>query len=253
MRHLTDGELQAWLDAELAGTEAAAAADHLAGCGTCRDRMAELRAAAERFREAVALLDAEALASRTRRRQRRGWRITTGIVGRAAALILVAAGVALAVVPGSPLRSLWNARGPSPALVEPTPVPVAGPGPAPVAASDVAVTLAPGLRSLLVSVRDFPAGSEIRVRTVDGVEARARVGRGGADTRFAVASGTIEIRGPGSSASPVPVVIELPRGLREATVEVDGEIAVRARAGRLKPERPALDSLREDVTFRVGG
>ena len=57
MNHRTDGELQAYLDAELHRDEAAVVAQHLMVCTDCRVRLGELRMAAESFRQALGELD----------------------------------------------------------------------------------------------------------------------------------------------------------------------------------------------------
>ena len=57
MNHRTEGELQAYLDAELQRDEAAVVAEHLMVCTDCRVRLGELRMAGEEFRRTIGEFD----------------------------------------------------------------------------------------------------------------------------------------------------------------------------------------------------
>ena len=69
MNHRTDGELQAYLDAELHRDEAAVVAEHLMVCTDCRVRLGELRMAGEEFRRTI--WRSRSCPGSTRRRSRR--------------------------------------------------------------------------------------------------------------------------------------------------------------------------------------
>ena len=68
MEHLTEAELQAWIDRELDPAERARVSRHLEDCPACRRALGELRAAAETFSGAMLRYDEDLFAARTDRR-----------------------------------------------------------------------------------------------------------------------------------------------------------------------------------------
>jgi len=262
MDHRTDAELQAYLDAELLRDEAGLMAEHLMVCTDCRVRLGELRMAGEVFRQALGELDAglehsaPAVPFRHRREHEPGSRqsrIGRRAMSRAAILLLVAAGAAAAVLPGSPLRELigrLTSEPAEPVMVEVPAVPVdqAEP-PAPGIAS---VTVAPVDGKVTVSVRRFSDGSIVRVRLVDGTDARARIVSGLNGTRFSVGPGNLFVVGPGLSTAG-EVLIELPRGLISATVDVDGKRTLVASPDGLHSSGDPSGAPEDEVVLRVGG
>ncbi len=264
MDHRTDGELQAYLDAELLRDEAAVVSEHVMVCTDCRTRLGELRMAGEDFRQALGELDAQfdrtAPATPMPLHQRRARAASARHVAlgraalmRAAVLLLAVAGAATAIVPGSPLRQLIERLSSEPAepvMVEmPTPPVEQAEAPAPGIAS---VTVAPVDGRVAVSVRRFAAGSIIRVRFGSGFEVRATLVNGPGGARFSVGSGSLFVVGTGSSTID-EILIELPRGLNSATVDVDGKrILVASPDGLRRPGDPS--GIPEDeVVLRVGG
>lgn len=263
MNHRTDGELQAYLDAELHRDEAAVVAEHLMVCTDCRVRLGELRMAGEEFRRTIRELDvlvdrqapAESLPSLLRRertatasRARFGRRA----LSRAAILLLLASGVAAAVVPGSPLRELierLTAVRSEPAMVE-----------VPARTVDQSQPPAPGIGSITVtpvdgrvsvSVRRFADGSTIRVRFGSGPDVRARLLSGLNGARFSVGPGSLFVVGTGIS-SVSEILIELPRGLNSATVEVDGKRTLVASPDGLRRSGDPSGAPEDEVVLRVG-
>ncbi len=264
MDHRTDGELQAYLDAELLRVEAAVVSEHLMVCTDCRARLGELRMAGEEFRHALGELDAQfdrtapATPMPLRQRRARAASARHAVLGRtalmrAAVLLLAVAGAATAVVPGFPLRQLIdrlvNDRA-KPAHVEAPAVPVEeAEAPAPGIAS---VTVAPVDGRVAVSVRRFAAGSIIRVRFGTGSEVRATLVNGPGGARFSVGSGSLFVVGTGSSTTD-EILIELPRGLNSATVDVDGKRILVASPDGLRRSGDPSGVPEDEVVLRVGG
>jgi len=246
MTHRTDGELQAYLDAELEREEAAEVAEHLLACVACRARLGELRRAHEGLRQALRDLDAEpALRRRTR--------LARGALLRAAVLLLAVVGAAAAVVPGSPIRALFE-RQPEATPVPLAPVPIPGTTRAetdrPPGVASVTVTPVEGRVS--VDVVGFAAGSIVHVSLTRRPDVMARLASGRVAARFSVGPGRLEVVGT-PSEGPGEVVIELPRGLGSATLNVDGrEALVLSPDGLKRPGLPA-ETAREDVVLRVEG
>ncbi len=249
MTHRTDGELQAYLDAELAREEAAEVAEHLLVCVECRARLGELRTAHESLRQALQDLDAEPAP-----RHRRRTRVTARrALLRAAVLLLAVVGAAAAIVPGSPIRALFE-REPSATPVPLAPVPIPGTtraetGRAPGIAS---VTVAPVDGRVDVDVVGFAPGSIVRVATSRRPDVMARLASGRVAARFSVGPGRLEVVGS-PEEGPGEVVIELPRGLGSATLNLNGrEALVLSPDGLRRPGDPA-GTARDGVVLRVEG
>jgi len=103
-----------------------------------------------------------------------------------------------------------------------------------------------------VSVRRFADGSTVRVRFGSGPDMRARLLSGSTGARFSVGPGSLFVVGTGSSAVG-EILIELPRGLNSATVDVDGKrMLVASPDGLHSPGDPSGVS-DEEVVLRVGG
>ena len=261
MEHLTEAELQAWLDREIDRDERARASRHLEDCADCRRVLGELRAAGERFSGVMLRYDEDLAAeagdrspasdvaarSRTRGDGRPGsfprW------AGRAAALVLLfGAAAAAAMVPGSPIRGLLF--GPPAEVVAPAPTP-AELRPAPTAVVDGAsITVRPQDGILTVRVNDFAPGTRIVVSLVDRAVAVANLPDGAQNARFVVASGTLEVIGAGEVDGVVRVA--LPRSLRIGVLEIDGGVVARVSGGRMVTLRQVSRS-GDEAVFEVGG
>jgi hypothetical protein len=227
MRHIDEGAMLALLDDEMGAEEARDARVHLEICTECRAAYESLEEEAGIFAVAVAavdrephLLEARAAISRGRRRS-----APPRAFVRAAALVLLAAGVASATVPGSPvrdwLRGVTAPPAPAPetpeALVnEELPVePLAGEA----APREAGISILPAQGSIRVLLVD--AGSlTVRARLTDDERAGVHVYGRAAGARFATAEGLIRVSG----AQHGQMEIVIPRTARRATLELDGVI-----------------------------
>lgn len=265
MEHLTEAELQAWLDREIDPAERARVSRHLEDCADCRRVAGELRSAGERFSGVMLRYDEDlaAEAGDRPRRPRTSWDVAahrpTGggrpgnvprWAGRAAALVLLfGAAAAAAIVPGSPIRDLLF--GPPAEVVAPAPPP-AEMRPAPSAVVDGArITVRPQDGVLTVRVNDFAPGTRIVVSLVDRAVAAANLPDGARNARFVVASGTLEVIGAGESLDGV-VRVALPRSMKSGVLEVDGNVVARVVDGRMVTLRQVSRS-GDEAVFEVGG
>lgn len=257
-RHLDDGALQALMDGELAPPDRAAAEAHLAGCGACAAELRALRAVHERAGGLLALGDVPApvaqatMALRARRLRAGRYAEARRTLARAAVLVLALAGVAVAV-PGTGVHE-WvvSAVVPGPKAPQaPTvhavaPVPAAQPAVPPEAApSGVSIRADGG--AVRVVLNNISSSVEVRARLVDG-DLAGVLARGPAATaaRFRTAPGRIEVAGAGAGV----LEVQLPRGARAASVEVNGRVYVAKDGDSLRVLPPASG---EGPVFRVGG
>jgi len=252
MIHLVDADLQAWMDEELDPGDRIRVAEHLASCADCRDELAELRGAADLFRDSLVVHDEVArMRGRSGAARIRTARRLPRWAGRAAAVTLLVGGAAAAaIVPGSPLRGLIVGNGPAeigqPVEIVATELPEA-PG------ASISVRLSAG--ELRVRVREFPGGTRIRIMLIERPVGVASLPHGDASARFVVAAGLLEVVGPGSDGVALPgdgVVLQLPRRMSLGVVEVDGHIAARVSGGRIEAQRQVSDS-GDGVVIEVGG
>lgn len=261
MEHLTEADLQAWIDREIDADERARVSQHLEDCADCRRVLGELRSASERFRGVMLRYDDDLVAeagARLRtspdvaaRRLTEAARPTSvpRWAGRVAALVLLfGAAAAAAMVPGSPIRDLLF--GPSAEIVAPAPSPVEV-LPAPAAAVDGAsITVRPEDGVLTVRVNRFAPGTRIVVSLVDRHVAVANLPDSARNARFVVASGTLEVIGAGELDGVVRVA--LPRSLQTGVLEVDGRVVARVSDGRMVTLRQVSRS-GDEAVFEVGG
>lgn len=256
MNHLTDTDLQAWIDEELDPGDRIRVADHLALCSDCRNALSELRAAAELFSEALALHD-EGMQDSSERGSRVGTRrsllAVPRWVGRAAAVTLLLGGAAAAaVIPGSPVRELFVGSD----VVDTNPVR------AEIATIDVgeppgaSITVRPLSGRLRIRITDFPSGTRIRIALTDRAVAVASLPDGEPNARFVVAAGLLEVVGPGSDGAPQAgngLVLRLPRQIKSGVVELDGVVGARVSNGRIDAERQVSRVGDDEVIIAVGG
>jgi anti-sigma factor RsiW len=264
MEHLTEAELQAWVDREIDSEERARVSRHLEGCDVCRRAAGELRGAGERFSAAMLRYDddlaAEAggprrlLVAPVRRRARPGHSMSVPRwAGRAAALVLLfGAAAAAAMVPGSPLRALLFDR----------PADVVAPGPLPADVRPVSsavvngasITVRPPDGRLTVRITDFAPETRIVVALVDRAVAVANLPDGAQNARFVVASGTLEVIGAGVPAGELGGVVRvaLPRSLQTGVVELDGTVVARVSDRRMTTWRQ-VSRTGDEAVFEVGG
>lgn len=232
--HVEDGRLTAYLDHELPAHERSELETHLRACLPCRHALGRVRQRIEVVRGAFALLDRPAPTDEAWRavqaalgdgaaadigpaRRSRGWSPARWTLARAAGLVLVlAGGAAAAVVPGSPVRA-WlfgdgAATGSTAAVDAATAAPLAESG-----------SWTRPVDGRVVIELAIPAGSEVRV-----IQAGERAGVvGPADARYT----SREDGHLAAEAGGGPVRVELPAGIGDATLRVNGADVLVVRGG----------------------
>jgi hypothetical protein len=263
MTHASEGLLIAYVDGEIEGSAAAELRDHLAACEACAGELHELERLSVRAHRllgaadvAPPMLQARAAigAARTVPARRGLGRLGLGGLARAAGLVLVLAGVAAAVVPGSPVREVLSITFTRLAqLVQGEPegvaVPPAAPAEAPVAAPEamgMAIMPADGRVRVILHA---PAGVvDVRVRLVDAARARVETTSDQPDMRLRSAAGRVEVMGLNAGE----LSIDIPRSVRAATVEVNGRTWVVKAGDQLQLASPAGRDRGAEVRFRIG-
>lgn len=255
MDHLTEAELQAWIDRELDQVERARVSRHLEDCPACRRLLGELRAAAETFSGAMLRYD-EDLAAGTDRmpaeRRSSAWRWPRWASRAAAVVLLLGAAAAAAMVPGSPFRALFTE--PAAPVVEGAPEPGTAIGPPTATEAGASITVRPLDGRLTVRVTGFPAGTRVLLRLSDLPDAMASLPDGAANARFIVSSGTLEVVGPGEADDPSdgPLVLRLPRSLASGVVELEDKAVARVSGGRLITLRQ-VSRTGDEAVLEIGG
>ncbi len=213
---------------------------HLTACTVCAAALDELRRAAADFSRAVAVLDARApvvaeFVPRSYRPPLRAFTRARGALLRAAAVVLMAGGVAWGALPGSPVRlwlgQVWDDRA---EVLE-------GRGGAEVEEPDASAVLQSGATLSGVSIlpvdgaarvvlKEMAPATRVRVRMVEGRQLTVQWIGGGADPHFRTAPGRVEVLrgGPGS------LLVEVPQASR-TVIEVDNRVFAIAEGGVLRP------------------
>ena len=169
-------------------------------------------------------------------RERRGsWFAGLAPLSKAAALLLIAAGVGASTVPGSPVRG-WIASLHSPPEAE---VPTVS---APATGDDgqVGVRL-PLDGSAFEVVLPDPLDDDLRVSLTDGESLEVLAGPG---TRIAAADGRIEARDVRG-----PVDVRIPRRLEQVSILVSGALYLRKDGPRLEVYQAGVDTLPSEFVF----
>ena len=273
MNHAGEGLLQAYVDGELTAGDRASLAAHLGTCAVCEAELGALKSAGAVVHGALALLDGPVPMARARqvmagagqapapqiefpakRRGAFGMTAASGGLARAAALVLLVAGSAAAVIPGSPLRrwleqgidriaAVFSARPEAPVVVvTPTP-PVTRPSFVPGAEMSVA----PSNGEVRISVRAAGPG-ELRVFLVDAAAASVRTDSSAHDASFRSGRGRLEVLNAAAS----DVEIRLPRGLRAATIDVNGTPYLIKDGDQYRVEGPLVRRTSDEIVFRTG-
>jgi hypothetical protein len=261
MEHHVDGGLLAYLDRELDERRHGEVEQHMRDCASCKDELARLDAESSLFSGALRVLDGhadppeQALAAVRREHQRR--RARSGMrrmLPYAAAITLMAGGVASATVPGSPVQgwpvALWERVAGTP---REAPV-VAHPSDAGVEATTAAVPVEAGVTvmpingRLVIALENPDAGLRIRARLVPQERAEVIAVGAAANARFQTGAGRITIR----DAGPGELRLDLPERATEITVTVDGVVYLTRGADRLQLHRSMLDGANGELQFQVG-
>ena len=252
MDHAGEGRLQAYLDGELSAAERAVVSGHLATCAACAQELDELEEASRRLTLSLRLLDSvapaptpvEAVFARARAERVAAVRRT---LLRAAGIVLFLAAGGAAALPGSPVRELVRAaweRGVEllgGSRQEPVPAP-------PVAAEPIGIDAAPVDGRIRIVLANLPEGTEVRVRLVDSPVAWVEAPAGGdPPVRFLRGPGRVEVSG----GSVGVVRVDLPRGVADARVEVDGRLRVFKDGDTLRFAEPGPGEAGEETTFLI--
>ena len=270
MDHLTEGQLQAWLDHEVEGAQAQSLAAHLEGCAQCAHALAGMRAAAEQVSLALGLIDRpaptagafEAVVGANRDASvrsitaHRSWGRPARVgVLKAAMLALFATGAAAAAIPGSPVQrwlgEAWQRLTGADEVANVEVVPA--PEPAPVVEPAVearprpaSISIEPVDGVLDVTLRDIGRATALRVVFVDEMRATVEA-EGGDDARFRTGPSSIEAIGLGSGV----VTVRLPRALSEVSIIVDGSPLLEKRDGVLQTFGSIRERTDDVIVFRT--
>lgn len=254
MTHTNDGTLQAFLDEALEPSERASVSRHLASCATCTAELNALRTAAERFTSFVQAVDTVTppseqtrLAVQRARWQRRSVSARRTLARAAGLIVLLAAGAAVAM-PGSPVRDwlrglLADEEPAAPVVTEP----VAVEEPLPTPTTGVAVLPLDG--RVRIVIEDAARGTRVHIRPIEGDEASVQAAGLAADARFLTAPGEIRVMAAGAG----DLIVELPRGVDDGEIVVDGTLLCSVVDGELRTATEPDRRSGELLMFRVGG
>ena len=256
--HPEEGLLQAYLDGEVSESEHVRVAGHLMGCAACNRTLDELGGLAAIAGSALAAVetrrpDVEAArwrvrreaATRRRRAEATGWGagLRRRVAVAASFFLLFGVGVA-AAMPGSPLRSWWDAR-------EPAGSPVVSAASAPEDAAgptEVGVGLELRDGALDVAFSAVPAGVGIEVTLVDGDRAAVFAPEG---AHFETGSGRIHVEVGTVRVEAGSVRVEIPRNSINGVVRVNEAIYLEVVAGDLSFPGPPPSTTGDVIRFEV--
>lgn len=264
MTHATDGLLQAYLDGEIDREAAAELSDHLAGCAVCAAELESLRHVSQQAHAAIGLLTApppvlraRAAIAAERRIERSGLarvrRMGARGFAKAAMLLLALAGAGAAAIPGSPVRRALESTiarvaelfrdEPQVAEVPAVPAPEAPP-----ALVTNGAGVLPSNGRVRVMLHAPSQETEVVVRLVETPRAHVEAATAEGGVRFRTGAGRIEV----ANLTPGTITIDIPRGVQNATVEIDGRVYAYKQGNMLQLSGPAGDERGEQVRFRPG-
>lgn len=277
MNHLSEGQLQAYLDGEVEGAAARSLAAHLEACAVCTATLDELRAAAVRTSHALAWLDRPAstaaaiqpgIAALAAERAtevvgangdarvtsidaHRPWRrpARVGFL-KAAMLALLVTGAAAAAIPGSPVQrwliGAWTQMtGPEPVVVEEPEVPeTVEPAPAPAELASISIEPIDGRLTVLLD--GAAPGQSIRVVLVDEPTATVETDATAA-TRFSTGPSRIQATGLGRGS----VNVLLPRSLAYARVVADGQLLLEKEGSAVHTQGDVVEQSDNVIVIRI--
>lgn len=262
MTHAAEGLLQTYLDGEMESSAAAELDHHLTRCAECAAELERLRAAGARVTGALSLLDVplregavEQALWRAQQGARRpgGTRLLRGALSRAAILLVAAAGVVSAALPGSPVRQVieqWLAGGSdeaSEAAGGAAPAPVVTPAPAAAPVRRAEMTVLPVDGRVRVLIWSAEAAALVQVNFVSGDRVSVQAGGEEGAVRFRSGPGRLEVYDLGAGAA----IIELPRSLTQASIEVNGRQYLFKEGDQLRMPGPVAARTAGTIEFRV--
>lgn len=244
MVHAAEGTLQAYLDGEIDSAAEGALREHVAACAVCAAELETLRGANELVEKSLELIDAPApmvraqaaIAQERRGGGRRIARIGAWGIAKAAMLLLVLAGAGAAAIPDvrraiettfSRVAAMFSGAQ-EPTATAPAELETGEPAAPALVPGESSVAPANGRVRILL---ESPAtGSlDVVVRLTDEEQARVVTATTAAASRRS-AAGELELRNLGAGT----VTIEIPRGVADATVSVDGRVRVYKEDGLLR-------------------
>lgn len=264
MTHAENGTLLSFVDGELTGAQAALLEAHLEQCIPCRESLEELRSISREVSGALGLvapaeIPVERAWARIGTLQHRPaaqprtqpvWQFASSGFLKAAAVVLLLAGVASAAIPGSAVRR-WAAAlidrvagpgTPETVVKEPTaPIESGAEGQSATAAATVLLPIQGG--QVRVSVHLADASASVVVRLVDG-EGGIRTTTAEENIRFRTGPGYVDVYEVRTG-----VVIEIPRGLRSASVEVNGRLYWEKDGPDVRAHEPAVGGSGAEFVF----
>ncbi len=284
MDHLSEGQLQAYLDGEVESAAAHRLATHLEACAVCIRTLASMRAGAERAARALVWLDRpvstaaamdgapaahvhssvaevagahDDVAAR-RIDAHRPWRrpARVGFL-KAAMLALFASGAAAAAIPGSPVQRWLGAAwerltapeaAPDAVQVEPpaTPESVDAPAPEAPAREMTSISIEPVEGTIRVMLVGAQQTQAVRVVLVDAPNATVEADAA-ANTRFSTGPSRIQASGLGTGI----VTVFLPRSLAQAVVEADGQVLLEKDGTAIRTFGTHVERSGDSMVFRL--
>jgi hypothetical protein len=110
------------------------------------------------------------------------------------------------------------------------------------------VMLVPAEGRVRVLVWSAQPGATVRVNLTGGNRVSVEAGSDAADVRFRTASGRIEVMDLGHAEA----VVEIPRSLPFASLEVDGRVWLFKDGDQLRLDGPVIERTSDMVVFRAG-
>jgi hypothetical protein len=174
-------------------------------------------------------------------------------LARAAVMLIGLAAVASAAIPGSPVRALIS-QAINRITGETEKTGVAAPDAAQTSEPvfdmktdlSAALSIQPAQGKVRITLTEVAPEATVRVRLIDSNRATVQASGAAAHARFRTSPGRIEmVRVDGGE-----VVIDLPRSLIDARVEVDGRVIFQKERGQLRLNEPATTGTNPEFIFK---
>ena len=182
-------------------------------------------------------------------------RFASGSLARAAALVLLVAGGAAAMIPGSPVRRWLSERigsvtSPRTASApSTTPTATTTPAPAPrVFVPGAEMSIAPSNGKVAIRVFAEAGKGVVMVHLVDADRATVQADSSAHDVAFRTAPGALEVRNLGTADAS----IQIPRSLNGAEIEVNGATFLVKEGATLRVTGPVVRRSETEIVFQTG-